>query len=81
MQNVPEVYHRPYCPEKPVVCMDETSTQLLAETRVPLLAVAGQPACFDFEYERHGTMDLFMFTEALAGWRHVSVSAKRIRMD
>ena len=47
--------------------MDETNKQLVAETRVPLPVQPGQPPCFDYEYERHGTMDLFMFTEPLAG--------------
>lgn len=49
MANVLEVYHQPYCPEQAVVCMDETNTQLIAETRVPLPGTAGQPVCFDYE--------------------------------
>jgi hypothetical protein len=81
MENVLEVYQRPYHPEYPVVCMDETNKQLVAETRVPLLVQPGQPPCFDYEYERHGTMDLFMFTEPLAGWRHVGVTERRTRLD
>jgi hypothetical protein len=81
MENVLEVYHRPYSPSQPVVCMDETNTQLIAETRAPLAVAPGQPPCFDYEYERHGTMDLFMFTEPLAGWRHVGVTEQRTRVD
>jgi hypothetical protein len=81
MENVLEVYHRPYSSDQPVVCMDETNTQLIAETRVPWPVAAGQPACLDYEYERHGTMDLFMFTEPLGGWRHVGVTEKRTRVD
>ena len=81
MENVLEVYQRPYSPEYPLVCMDETNKQLVAETRVPLAVQPGQPPCFDYEYERHGTMDLFMFTEPLVGWRHVGVTQRRTRRD
>jgi hypothetical protein len=81
MENVLEVYQRPYNPEDPVVCMDETNKQLVAETRLPLPVQPGQPPCFDYEYERQGTMDLFMFTEPLAGWRHVGVTERRTRLD
>lgn len=81
MENVLEVYHRPYDPKHPLVCMDETNKQLVAETRVPLPLVPGQPPGFDYEYERCGTMDLFMFTEPLAGWRHVAVTERRTRID
>jgi hypothetical protein len=81
MENVLEVYQRPYSPEYPVVCMDETNKQLVAETRVPLTVQPGQPPCFDYEYERHGTIDLFMFTEPLVGWRHVGVTPRRTRRD
>ena len=81
MENVLEVYQRPYDPEYPVVCMDETNKQLVAETRTPLPVQPGQPPCFDYEYERQGTMDLFMFTEPLAGWRQVGVTERRTRLD
>lgn len=81
MENVLEVYHRPYDPQHPVVCMDETNKQLVAQTRTPRPMVPGQPAGFDYEYERHGTMDLFLFTEPLAGWRQVAVTARRTRID
>ena len=84
MENVLEVYHRPYDPEHPVVCMDETNKSRragIAETRVPLPVAPGQPPCVDYEYERCGTMDLFMFTEPLAGWRQVGVTARRTRVD
>ena len=77
MENVLEVYHRPYNPEYPVVCMDETNKQLVAEIAFASARAARRTALFDYEYERHGTMDLFMFTEPLAGWRHVGVTSRR----
>ena len=81
MENVLEVYQRPYTLAVPVVCMDEASKQLVAETRAPLPVAPGQPAGFDYEYERCGTANLFMFTEPLAGWRHVVVTDRRTRTD
>jgi len=60
MEDVLEVYHRPHDPEYPVVCVDETSKQLISETRVPIKAKPGQPARHDYEYERNGTANLFM---------------------
>ncbi len=81
MQTVLEVYHRPYDPDNPVVCMDETNKQLIAETRVPLPAQPGQPERYDYEYERHGTSNLFMFVEPLGGWRRVAVTDRRTKVD
>jgi hypothetical protein len=81
MENVLEVYQRPYSPEYPVVCMDETNKQLVAETRAPLPMRPGEPLGFDHEYERHGTAEMFMFTEPLGLWRHVAVSERRTRVD
>jgi len=81
MEIVLEVYQRPYSPEEPVVCMDEASKQLVTETRVPLPTAPGQPRCFDYEYERCGTANLFMFTEPLGGWRHVAVTDRRTKID
>jgi hypothetical protein len=60
MEDVIEVYHRPHDAAKPLVCLDETSKQLVAETRTPLPAQPGQPARHDYEYERNGTANLFM---------------------
>ena len=60
MEDVLAVYTRPRDPDCPLVCLDETSKQLLAETRVPLPMKAGRPARFDYEYERNGTANLFM---------------------
>ncbi len=81
MEDVLEVYHRPYDPKRPVVCLDEASKQLIGETRTPLPAEPGQPERFDYEYVRNGTANLFMITEPLAGWRHVEVTQRRTARD
>ena len=81
MENVLEVYQRPYSPDYPVVCMDETNKQLVAETRIPLPMRPGEPLGFDHEYERHGTAEMFMFTEPLGLWRQVAVTEHRTRVD
>jgi hypothetical protein len=81
MENVLEVYQRPYDPDLPVVCMDETSKQLVAETRQPLPPLPGEPQRCDYEYERRGTANIFLFTEPLGGWRHVSVTERHTRLD
>ncbi len=81
MEDVLEVYHRPYDPARPQVCMDEASKQLLGETREPLPLAPGHPRREDYEYERHGTRNLFMFFEPLGGWRHVKVTEQRTRVD
>ena len=81
LENVLEVYHRPYDADCPVVCMDELSKQLVGESRLPLPIVPGQPRRFDYEYVRHGTANVFLFTEPLAGWRHVDVTDRRTAID
>ena len=81
MENVLDTYQRPYDPEQPVVCMDETTKQLVGETRAPLPGKPGRPTCYDYEYERRGTANVFMFVEALAGWRQVDVTDQRTRLD
>jgi hypothetical protein len=81
LENVLEVYHRLYDPDCPVVCMDELSKQLVGETRVPVAVAPGLPARFDYEYVRNGTANLFLFTEPLAGWRHVAVTDRRTAVD
>jgi hypothetical protein len=81
MEDVLEVYHRPRDPERPVVCLDETSKQLIAETRVPIPAKPGQPARHDYEYQRNGTANLFMLFAPLEGWRHVAVTDHRTARD
>jgi hypothetical protein len=81
MEDVLEVYTRPYDPARPVVCLDECAKQLVAETRVPLPAEPGQVERHDYEYERRGTANLFMLCEPLAGWRHVKVTERRTAAD
>lgn len=81
MEDVLEVYTRPYDPRRPQVCLDETSKQLVAETRTPLPAAPGQPERVDYEYERQGTANLFMVFEPLAGQRRVKVTERRTAVD
>ena len=81
MEDVLEVYTRPYDPVRPVVCLDELSKQLVAETRIPLPAEPGQPERVDYEYERCGTANLFLTGEPLAGHRHVAVTEHRTAID
>ena len=76
-----EVYTRPYDPARPVVCLDERSKPLVAETRTPVPAAPGQPARVDYEYERRGTANLFLSGEPLAGHRHVTVTEQRTAVD
>lgn len=81
MEDVLDVYTRPYDPRRPQVCLDETSRQVLADA-VPALPLApGQPAREDYEYVRQGVCNLFVVSEPLRGWRHVTVSDRRTRTD
>ncbi len=81
MEDVLEVYQRPHNPEFPLVCLDETSKQLIAETRVPIPTKPGHPARLDYEYERNGTANLFMMFAPLEGWRHVEVTDRHTAVD
>ena len=81
MEDVLEVYTRPYDPKRPQVCMDETSKQLLREVREPLAVQSGRPARVDYEYEREGVVNLFLFCEPLAGRRWVDVTDHRTKAD
>ena len=81
MEDVLDVYTRPHDPARPVVCLDELSKQLVAETRVPLPAEPGQPERVDYEYERCGTANLFLTGEPLAGRRHVTATERRTAVD
>jgi hypothetical protein len=81
MEDVLEVYHRPRDPDRPVVCLDETTKQLIKETRVPIPARPGQPARHDYEYERNGVANLFMLFAPLEGWRHVEVTDRHAAVD
>ena len=81
MEDILDVYQRPYNPLYPVVCLDETSRQLIEETRVPIAVKPGEPKKVDYEYRRNGVVDLFMIFEPLAGQRHVMITDSRKRTD
>jgi hypothetical protein len=81
MEDVLEVYHRPYDEKRPLVCLDEASKQLIGEVIEPIPAAPGQPERFDYEYVRNGTANLFMISEPLLGWRAVRVTARRTALD
>ena len=81
MEAVLDTYALPHDPQFPVVCMDEQSMQLLKETRTPIAATKAHPKRVDYEYERAGTANLFLFCEPLAGWRQVTVREQRTKVD
>jgi DDE superfamily endonuclease len=81
MEDVLDVYTRPHDPARPLVCLDETSKQLVAETRTPEAMQPGQPARHDYEYKRNGTANLFMLFAPLEGWRHVEATERRTAVD
>src|SRR5258706_9529105 len=81
MEDVLAVYHRPYDPTQPVVCLDECSKALHSSARADLVAEPGKTACQDYEYVRQGTRNLFLWTEPLAGRRKVRVTERRTAVD
>jgi transposase len=81
MEDVLDLYARPYDPERPVVCFDEQPRQLIAEVRTAMPAAPGRPQRVDYEYRRQGTANLFLSFEPLAGRRHVAVTAQRTAQD
>jgi hypothetical protein len=81
MEDVLEVYHRPYDSTRPVVCLDETFKQLIGETRGPLPPAPGRVERYDSAYVRNGVASLFVTFEPLAGWRHVELSGSRTAVD
>jgi len=81
MEDVLAVYTRPRDRDYPLVCLDETSKQLIAETRLPMPMKPGRPARHDYEYERNGTANLFMLFAPLEGWRHVKVTDRHTAVD
>jgi DDE superfamily endonuclease len=81
MEDVLDLYEEPYDPQRPKVCFDETNKQLVAETRVGVPARPGQVARYDYEYQRNGTRNLFLFLEPQGGWRHVAVTERRTMQD
>lgn len=81
MEDVLDLYGEAYDPQRPKVNFDEARKQLIAETREPLRAVAGQVERYDYEYGRNGTRNLFMFVEPQSGWRHIEVTERRTMLD
>ncbi len=81
MEDVLEVYTRPHDAARPLVCLDETSKQLIAETRMPIAMAPGRTRRQDYEYRRNGTANLFMLFAPLEGWRHVKVTERRTSID
>ena len=81
MEEVLEVYRRPHDPKRPLICLDETSKQLISETRAPIPMKPGSPARYDYEYERNGVANLFMMFAPLEGWRHVKVTDRHTAID
>ena len=81
MEDVLETYQRPRDPDRPLVCLDETSKQLIAETRAPIPPKPGRPARHDYEYQRNGVANLFMMFAPLEGWRRVEVTDHHAAVD
>ena len=81
MEQVLDVYKRPYNPRFPVVCMDESPRQLIDEVRTPIPCSKGQPVRYDYEYVRCGTCNIFMGNEPLAGTRMVDVTERKTKKD
>lgn len=81
MEEVLDIYAKPYDPEHPVLCMDEQPVQLIKETREPIPATAKHPRRVDYEYERAGTANIFMFTEPLSGWREATARDSKTKVD
>jgi len=81
MEEILDLYMRPYDPRYPLVCMDERPLQLLKETHIPLPPAPGKPARVDYEYERNGTAVHFLFTEPLGGWRKAAVRERKTAVD
>ena len=81
MEDVLEVYHRPFDERRPLVCVDEVPVQLVGETRTPVPPAPGRAERFDYEYVRNGTANLFMASEPLVGWRHAEVTGRRTARD
>lgn len=81
MEDVLTVYQRPLDAENPVVCVDESSKQLVKETRLPIPMQEGQAERYDYEYERNGVANLFMLFAPFQGWRHIKVTDRRTKQD
>ena len=81
MEDILDLYHRPYDPDIPLICMDEKPVQLLGDSREPLLPIPHYPIRYDYKYTRNGTASIFLFTEPLKGWRKVNARTQRKKND
>ena len=81
MEDLLDLYQRPYDPKRPLVCVDELPVQLVSEVRLPLAVLPGRPARYDYEYRREGVANLFMAFEPLLAWRAVQVTQRRTAID
>lgn len=81
MEKILDVYKRPWDPQHPVICMDESPKQLIAETRTPIPCSTGKPARYDYEYRRCGSCNIFLACEPLAGKRMVKITDRRTKQD
>ena len=81
MEDVLDVYKLPFDPDYPQICMDETSKQLIKETRKPIATKPGEIAKYDYEYERNGVTNIFMFFEPLTGWSNIKITNRRTMID
>jgi hypothetical protein len=81
MEDILDLYHRPYDPDVPLICMDEKPVQLLGDIRDPLPIIPHYPARYDYEYTRNGTASIFLFSEPLEGWRKVDARKQRTKVD
>lgn len=81
MEDILDLYQQPYDPKRPLVSMDETSKQLIGETRSRISAQVGRVERYDYEYKRNGVSNIFMFFDPLGGWRHVKVTDRRTKAD
>jgi hypothetical protein len=81
MEDLLDVYHRPFDPKRPLVCVDEVPAQLVGEARCPLPPRPGAPARYDYEYRRNGVANLFLAFQPLTGWRHVAATQRRTAKD
>lgn len=81
MEDVLDLYTKPYDPKNPVICFDEKSKQLIGNARKPIKAIMNKPKKIDYEYERNGTQNIFMAVEPKAGYRNVKITGRRTRKD
>jgi hypothetical protein len=81
MEDLLDLYHRPYTQWRPLLCVDEMPRQLVVETRQPIAGRSGRPLRYDYEYKRMGVANLFMLSEPLLGWRHVVITDRRTALD